>query len=255
MRIAQLSDLHLRDGRLYSGVDPWQALQAALARVAALQPAVDLLLLTGDLADDGQAATYARLARHLRDSGLPHVVLPGNHDDPTRLGAAFRESPWGRAPGWRYPLPECTLLMLDTSVPGEEWGDIGVRHLDWLTQQALPAGQRALLALHHPPLALGIPGMDAIASRGGPGLASWLAAQPSIELVLCGHVHRHVTTLFAGQVLHTAPALVHQIALHPGGLAWTPEPGGFLLHETAPGQPWRTHYLPVEAAPVVPYVD
>jgi len=53
MRIAQISDLHLRHRLLYSGIDPWQALENALLRLAGLVPRPDLLLLSGDLADDG----------------------------------------------------------------------------------------------------------------------------------------------------------------------------------------------------------
>ncbi|MFN4324289.1 MAG: metallophosphoesterase family protein [Azonexus sp.] len=62
MRIVQLSDLHLRP---------------------------DLLLMTGDLADDGVPSTYEALHRRLANAGIPFALLPGNHDRRDALRSAF----------------------------------------------------------------------------------------------------------------------------------------------------------------------
>lgn len=254
MRIVQLSDLHLQPAPLYSGVDPWLAWQAALDRIAALEPAPDLLLLSGDLANDGAAPTYARLAASLAAAGWPFALLPGNHDGRAALRAAFPGQAWadGRLLCQRVDCGELTLLLLDTLVAGEEWGDFGDAHLAWLDAHC-PAGRRVVVTMHHPPCALGIAGMDRIACRGGERLAAWLAGRPQVEAVWCGHVHRLVVSTFAGKMLLTAPATVHQIALVDGPLAWTAEPPGLLVHDLAPGRPLSSHYLPVAGAPVVPY--
>lgn len=254
MRIVQLSDLHLRPGLLYSGLDPWACLAGALARAAALRP--DCLLLSGDLADDAAPATYARLAGELAAAGLPYAVLPGNHDERAALRAAFPGQAWSHPElaCQRVAVGDVILLLLDSVVAGEEGGAVGPAHLAWLTQQC-PAAGRVVLALHHPPFAIGVPGMDAIACRGEGRLAAWLADRPQVEAVLCGHVHRHVTTSFAGRPAQTAPATVHQIALQEGPLAYTLEAGGLLVHDLLPSLPMRTHYLPLAAAPVHVYTD
>lgn len=256
MRIVQLSDLHLRPGTLYSGIDPWAAWQAALERVAALLPVPDLLLLTGDLADDAAPATYRRLAASLHASGYAHAVLPGNHDERRRLRAAFPQQAWSHPElaCQRIDHGEFTLLLLDSVIAGAEGGLFAEAHLDWLEQHC-PDGRRVVLALHHPPLAVGIAGMDAIACAGGERLAAWLAGRPNVEAVLCGHVHRPVFTTLAGRPLLTAPSTVHQIALQDGPLAYTPEPGGLLVHDWQAGRALRTHYLPLAAAPVVVYPE
>lgn len=252
MRIVQLSDLHLREGPLYSGIDPWAMWRRGLVQVAALAPRADLLLLTGDLADDGREATYARLRTSLLAAGIPYVVLPGNHDDRDALASGLAgESLW---PGRCHDRDGVTLLLLDTTLPGRDEGGIAAAHLDWLQRQAL-AGRRVLVALHHPPFAVGIPGMDAIACQGGELLVPWLHARAEVEALLCGHVHRHVVTTFVGKVAHVAPSTVHQIALDQGGLAWTPEPPGFLVHDLLPGLPLRTHYVPLGDYPATRYED
>lgn len=256
MRIVQLSDLHLRPQALYSGVDPWRNWQAALERVAGLCPRPDLLLLSGDLADDAAAATYDRLAATLAAAGCDYALMPGNHDDGPALRAAFPGQRW--APGkyacQRVDRGDLSLLLVDTAIPGREDGEVGEAHLAWLTAHC-PAARRVVLVLHHPPFAIGIPGMDVIACAGGERLAAWLHGRPQVEAMWCGHVHRPVFTQFAGRPALCAPATVHQIALQEGPLAWTAEPPGMLVHDLVAGRAIVSHYLPLAAAPVIPYDD
>ncbi len=251
MRIVQISDLHLQSDLLSGEIDPWAALAMALSRVAGLQ--ADALLISGDIAEAGDLGAYTRLASTLADLSLPLALLPGNHDRRAALFAAF--------PGhWDNPEMLCrrldlgplTLLLLDSLVPGQPWGEIGEAQLGWLDANC-PEHRRSIVVLHHPPFAVGIPGMDEIGCRGSEGLATWLSQRPQIEAVWCGHVHRPVFTRFAGKMAATAPSTVHQIALQHGALSWTPEPPGLLVHDLLPGAPLRSHYLPLQAARVISY--
>lgn len=255
MWIAHLSDLHLTASSrpLYGRVDTGAAFALALARLAALKRRPDLVLLTGDLADDGREGTYLALRHQLAGLGLPFCLLPGNHDDREVLTAVFPES----FAGWQegvgcLDLPGGRLLLLDTSVPGREWGRVEAGQVARL--EALLRGP-TLLAMHHPPFAVGIPGMDRIACRGEVRSLGRRLGQRGIEGLLCGHVHRHVATVFHGIPAQVAPSPAHQIALDVGPLAYTLEPGGFLLHDWEPGRYLISHYLPVQAAPVYVYEE
>lgn len=258
MRIAQLSDLHLTpDGLpLYGRVDCEAALQAALARIGGLQPRPDLLLLSGDLANAGDVPTYRRLNQALQATGIPYVVMAGNHDDRAALREAFPEQPWAGDPlcCQRRDCGAGLLLCLDTLVPGQEYGQFSPDHLAWL-EQAAESGRPTLLCLHHPPFAVGIAGMDAIRCGGAAELTKWLVGRPEVEALLCGHVHRFVSTTFAGRPALVAPSPAHQIALQDGSLAYTLETGGFLVHDWQPGHPLVSHYVPVVEAPVYVYPD
>ena len=88
MRIAQISDLHLTpDGSLlYGSVNTWAAFASVLLRLATLEPRPDFLMVTGDLAEGGDAATYRRLADRLGEVGIPFAVIPGNHDAEVQRG-------------------------------------------------------------------------------------------------------------------------------------------------------------------------
>ncbi len=251
MRIAQLSDLHLRPGLLYSGIDPWARLREALSRLAALQPSPDFLLITGDLADNGRLETYRELAVVLAESGIPHALLPGNHDAREPLRAAYPElfAECRNRLDFRGDRGEMSFLLLDTLKTGCEAGELLPAQIDWLSADC-PPERRVILAMHHPPVPVGISGMDAIGCQGGEQLVSWLTDHPQVEAVLCGHVHRSVTTRIASTLLLTCPSTVHQIALQDGPLAWTTEPAGLLIHDLLPGTPLRSHLLPLAAAPV-----
>ncbi len=254
MRIAQLSDLHLTaDGALLFGrINTWASFGAALLRLNGLDPRPDFLVLTGDLADHGDAATYRRLADRLHELGIPHAVIPGNHDDRRQLRSAFAFPGRIGACHQRVDLEAGVLLLLDTLVPGKSWGEITPAHIAWL--DSVMADRRpALLALHHPPFSVGIPGMDRIRCRGEGILADWLGRHPEVAALLCGHVHRFVATTFAGRPAVTAPSPAHQIALAAGPLAWTEEPGGLLIHHWEAGERPVSHYLPVAPAAIRPY--
>lgn len=258
MRFAQLSDLHLTaDAQLlYGVVDTEKACGDALARVRSLDPPPEFLILSGDLANEGALPAYRRLHDALQGSGLPYALIPGNHDRRPELRAAFTGQAWSGDPLCcrRLDSETGTLLLLDTLVPGEEWGEVGDAQIAWL-QAACPADRPVLLVQHHPPFDIGIAGMDAIRCRGERRLAAWLHGRPHVEALLCGHVHRLVVTTFAGRPALIAPSSAHQIAAQGGPLAYTLEPGGFLVHDWRPGERLLSQYVPVVPAPIHIYED
>lgn len=261
-RIVHVSDLHLRPpGKLlYRQIDTAGAFAKAIRRINALAPQPDIVVISGDLANTGAAAEYAALRALLADLHAPCALLPGNHDDALALRAAFPGQPWAAGPlaQQRRETDAGDLLLVDSTIAGEEGGAIGYAQLAWL-DAAVRDDRDALLFLHHPPVRTGIAGMDAIGLAGATRLAAWLAGHPRVRCVFCGHVHRAVFTSFAGRPLAIAPSPAHQIALDLGGdasaLAWTDEPGGMLLIDWEPGVAPVVHLLPVAMAAIHRYTD
>jgi 3',5'-cyclic AMP phosphodiesterase CpdA len=97
MLIAHLSDPHLcPQGKLFQSVlDTNARFAEALARAASFAP--DLLILSGDLTEHGDAETYALAHGPLGAFGCPVLAIPGNHEE--------RETFRGAYPACRISLP------------------------------------------------------------------------------------------------------------------------------------------------------
>jgi 3',5'-cyclic-AMP phosphodiesterase len=269
--IVQLTDLHIRPpGEFACGrVDTARCLRDAVAGVKALPFAVDAVVVTGDLVDEGQPAEYSHLHELLAPLTCPVYLLAGNHDDrnalrsvlpPPPLGEACgvpKERPWpflgvtgggGGAGDLRYSVAigELQLVALDTTVPGQPHGTLSPERLAWLADRLDACeGRPVIVAMHHPPFRTFIEHMDEMGLlQGAEELESLLRAHPNVERVICGHVHRAVQVRFGGTIASICPSPAHQVALdlrHEGVAAWTLEPGAFQVHAWEPGSGLVTH--------------
>src|SRR3979409_2078120 len=93
MLLAQISDLHVRPtGERYKDAGhPTRPFADAVEHLNRLAPRPDLVLITGDLVDEGLPAEYDSLRALLGVLELPCLLMPGNHDDPERLAPDFCE--------------------------------------------------------------------------------------------------------------------------------------------------------------------
>jgi Icc protein len=248
--LAQLSDPHIvREGeRLLGVIDTATHLREAVAHVNGLDPQPDLVLLTGDLSNEGRPEEYEHLGYLLGPLRAPFHLVPGNHDLTDQLRDAFPDHVHG-APGRRAdgvidgPL---RVVTLDSSRYPEPGGSLDPGQLEWLDATlAVAPEQPTVVAVHHPPFATGIAHMDAMALDTGAaaGLATVVATHPQVERVLCGHLHRSISRRFAGTIALTAPSTAHAVQLDLGDApaAWNREPPAILLHLLMPSGGVVTH--------------
>ena len=259
MLIAQISDLHFRPpGQLYQGLVDSNALFAgALRHLAALDPQPDVVLLTGDVVDEGLDAEYTVARAMLAKVGPPLVVLPGNHDARCAFRRAFADHAYLPATGplhsLRDDLGPVRIIGLDVTVPGQHHGLVDPEVAAWLdTALAQDPSRPTLVMMHQPPFATGVPYLDAYACREGNRMAEVVSRYPAVERVLCGHVHRFMTLRFGGTLLCTAPSTATAIALRfapDAEPASYLEPPGFLLHRWTPETGMVTHLVPLGSFP------
>ncbi|SFW90764.1 metallophosphoesterase [Amycolatopsis australiensis] len=203
MIIAHLSDLHLDD-------DPRaeHRVAAVMAYLGGLARPIDALVVTGDIADHGAAAEYARAAE-LLEHPAPVLVCPGNHD----VRAAFRAGLLGLPPSdapinFAREVGGVLFAMCDSTIPGRGAGLLADETLDWLDGVLGGGDGPALVAFHHPPVEVGVPLVDAIRQSGEDRLAAVLGRHPRVKALLAGHVHTGASTTFAGVPLRIAPGVV-----------------------------------------------
>ena len=260
MLIAQISDPHVRpEGMLYKGVaQSNRMLEAAIARLHALDPRPDLVLLTGDLAEEGLPAEYAAARAILARLEIPLLLLPGNHDEREGFRAAFADrhpylpatGPLHYAAGGHGPV---RVVAIDVTIPGLHHGEVDVAGAEWLAGTLAEEPDRpTIVMMHQPPFDTGVPYLDLYRCHGADRMAAVVARHPNVERVLCGHVHRMMQLRWAGTLLVTAPSTATQIALRlrPDAepASWL-DPPAFLLHHWRPGTGIVTHHCPVDAAP------
>jgi 3',5'-cyclic AMP phosphodiesterase CpdA len=259
MLIAQISDTHVRaDGTPLRGtIDTIAALDAALAALMALTPRPDVVLATGDLADDGRDADYHLLRERFGRLPMAVFVIPGNHDDRDAMRRVFAGSPMlpetDDGDGFLHYTVESEavrLIGLDTVYPGEVWGGLCEERLTWLAGRlAAQPGARTLIFMHHPPFITGLHFLDLPFPGAGP-LKAMIGASPQVELMVCGHFHRAIARRWAGTQAIVAPSTVYQmnLALAPGvGFRPTADPAGLALSLWPADDHPITYTVPVTA--------
>ncbi len=246
LRVVQITDTHLfadPDATL-KDVCTERSLQRVLAHVRAHAAPLDLVLLTGDLTQDGSRAGYERLRRHLRALDAPTAWVPGNHDDPdvmreTLAGDGFE------GPGTVH-MGSWSVVLLDSVVPGEDGGYLSAVELERLDAalSANPAGY-ALAVLHHPPVEVGTPRMDAIGLANRDQLFSVIARHRCIRGVLWGHFHHAFDDLRGSLRLMGTPSTCYQMRLGGEEAVLDDAPPGYRCLELTHEGEIRTEILRV----------
>jgi 3',5'-cyclic AMP phosphodiesterase CpdA len=241
--LVQLSDPHLRTD------DPAREARfaAAIARVAAMTPQPDAVIVTGDVVDNAEPASYETAVRLLAELASPVYVIPGNHDDRASMRAAF-----GLAGDpddeirFTFDAGPLRVIAADTIIPGAIGGRLDVA---WVEEQLAAApDQPTVLAIHHPAFLTGFIHMDgwAIDPADRSALAAVLEHAPQVVGVIAGHVHRSISGTVGGRPATIAPSVGLQLALNlvEDVATVVEEPPGYLVHVWVDGQ-LVTHLQPV----------
>jgi 3',5'-cyclic-AMP phosphodiesterase len=178
--VLQLSDTHLRatPGDEAFGRDPDEQLARVLAAWVATGEVADLVLLTGDLADDASVAGSERLADAVAALGAPVLAIPGNHDVPDVVATTWGTTRVTRIDTWQ-------VVGIDTTIPGQVHGRVDVAatmaELDAL--EPVPT----VLALHHPPVSRSTG--EEFQLEGAGELLAALVSRPHVRVIVAGHLH------------------------------------------------------------------
>ena len=192
-RILQFSDVHF-------GCEHQHACAAALDYAHA-HPA-DLVLITGDITQQGFTGEFAAAGEWIRRMPEPTFVIVGNHDVPYWSLTARLFHPWKafeKATG--HPAHDHQFLSPSLMVRGvvtargwqarTNWSK-GVIDLDQTRKAAAalrqaPVGALRVLACHHPLIEMiGTP-MTGDVLRGDQ--AALIFAEAGVDLIATGHVH------------------------------------------------------------------
>ena len=171
-------------------------------------------MVSGDLAENGAAAEYELVQESLQGLAVPIHVLPGNHDDRTELRRCF-----GLAGAADAPIQQTAevgglrLVLMDSTRPGENRGELDAARIDWLDGQLAVAPDRpTLLAMHHPPIVTGSPAWDGIGLTGAArsSLAEVVARHPQVLGIVAGHHHQMIVAELGSRPVMAIPSTYGQ---------------------------------------------
>ncbi|MEQ1725263.1 MAG: metallophosphoesterase [Sphingopyxis sp.] len=216
MLIAQVTDCHI--GFDSGNPDEYnqQRLDAVMDRLAAGPNAPDVMLATGDLTDQGDVASYARLRDLFAAYRWPVLPCVGNHDVRSAFAEVFPDFV-DRSGFVHYDrvYPELRLIVIDTLEEGRHGGAFCEVRAAWL--KARLAEQRHLLTyivMHHPPFDSGLGWMTTDPDE--PWVARFadaIAGAPQLTGLICGHLHRSLCVQWRGLTAAVCSSTAPQVAL------------------------------------------
>ncbi|MER7282779.1 metallophosphoesterase [Dactylosporangium sp. NPDC000244] len=238
--LAHISDLHL-DGSERS----LSRAGTVMDYLRGLLRPVDALLVTGDIADNGDEAEYEAAARLLA-APFPVLTCPGNHDIRAAYRTALAGEPAADGPiNRRHRVGGLDVLMCDSTIPGRDEGLLDDETLAWLAGALDELGDTpAVIALHHPPVRLHHPLPDSMLLQQESALAALLGSHPNVLAVLAGHAHTAAAATFAGRPLLVAPGVTWTLRLpwESEHLADLGAPPGLAFHVLDDAWNIVTHY-------------
>ncbi len=234
LRLVQITDTHLSQlpGGTLLGLDTDHSLQRVIELAQAERSRIDLVVATGDIADNGSEAAYRR-AREYMGRLCEHTLwLAGNHDLPDNmrqvLGAGGELVREARSDHWQ-------ILLLDSQIPGEVGGELGARELRWLESSLRRRGDglHSLVCLHHQPLPTGSAWIDRQMLSDHEAFFLCLERCGGVRGVMWGHVHQQSDSLRGEMRLMSTPSSCVQFAPHSEE---------FKVDDAAPGYRWLDLY-------------
>ena len=196
MLIAQLSDVHVGGSRYRE-----ELLRTAIEEVNAAEP--DLVVIGGDLTDDGYPDQYPLAAQELSALRCPQTVrVPGNHDA-RNVGYLRYEDAFG-ARDSRLRLQcagqDVALVAVDSSKPDLDEGEIGREHYRWIEEGFAGEADLRIFVCHHHLVPVPGTGRERNQVLDAGDVLS-LLRQCGVDLVLSGHRHVPYVWPIAGMLL------------------------------------------------------
>lgn len=230
LRIIQLSDLHLDENPKFEllGVNTKNSLQAVIDALKQKEKIADVILLTGDLSQNGSAKSYQYIADMLSVLKAPVYYVAGNHDSITVMNKVY---PRGAVKNDKHLVfTSWQLILLNSQQFGKVYGYIDHEQLEFLEKSLRThPDKKTLIVLHHHPIPIGCRWLDHLGLSNSHDFWAILTRYPSVKVIIYGHVHQESEQIKQGITCYSAPATCIQ---------FKPKQVYFALEQLPPGYRW-----------------
>ena len=232
MLIAQITDLHIGFDRDNPHELNIRRLNLVIDQINAMTPRPDLLIVSGDMVENGDdQRAYRHMEALVKRWQGPMLWAVGNHDSRIGLREVLPEVPTDDNGFIQYEAEHGGLrfVVIDTLDLGRHGGMVCEARAAWLKARLREKKDvPTIIVMHHPPVDTGIEWMSALSCEEWvQRVAKVITPAKQVVAVLAGHVHRPIATGFAGKRLvvcaSTAPLVALDLEavdpLHPDGRA------------------------------------
>jgi 3',5'-cyclic-AMP phosphodiesterase len=207
LRMIQISDIHLfadKDTALL-GVKTQESFTAVIDLLQSEAGAIDLILLSGDLSQDGSDAAYSRIANLLKTFNVPIYYVPGNHDNTEVMSLIFTRETISN--GNHIIFKNWHIILLNSRIPGKVEGVLDQSQLNYLQDclQKYPK-HHAIVVLHHQPVPVGSKWLDNLGLKNADDFWQLISHYHNVNTILFGHVHQAFEQEVHGVKCYSAPA-------------------------------------------------
>ncbi|MCG8371088.1 MAG: metallophosphoesterase [Proteobacteria bacterium] len=191
------------------GIVTADSLQQVLDHYAVADWRAKRVVVTGDLIQDDSAEAYERFRDLMLPLKLRIHCVPGNHDVPALMRAVCGRPPFSYCA--YEQVGDWLFVGIDSCVGSGAGGEVAREELDRLSDiVARSPARHVLLALHHPPVAVGSRWLDTVGLRNGDEVLERLRGLNRIRAVIFGHVHQVYDEDYHGIRILATPSTCRQ---------------------------------------------
>ena len=191
LTILQFSDLHILTDpeSTLSKVNTETSFKQLLQQAVKTHQQIDLLLITGDLAQHPYLSTYQRINNILDHYQIPTICLAGNHDNFTLMQQCFNNSKINCHKNKQFD--HWQIISLNSQKINSQGGYLAQSELDYLSNQLEKnTSLNTLIAMHHHPIKINSPWMDTMMIENNAELFLLLEQYPQVKAIIFGHIHQ-----------------------------------------------------------------
>ena len=242
LKIAQITDVHLTlEGAPPMGINMQDRLRSVLEDLKSQN--TDLIVLSGDLSyNHHEEAACNWIKKEVESSGIPFLVISGNHDESEKLAEDFNlnESLHAGELYFTRNLKDTHIIFMDSSR-----GRISDEQIEWLIQEINQPGDLKLIFSHHPLMLASMPFMDSKHSLENHAEISKHLFDSGKDIhVFSGHYHCDRVISNKNLHLHITPSLYVQLSDSNPEFEISSKNGGYRIIEIDGERVVsKTHYL------------
>lgn len=238
IKLVQITDTHLYGtaGGTLLRMNTADSLNHVVKMVAHHENAIDLILATGDIAQDASIAAYEKFLEAIAPLNTECRWIPGNHDVATVMEYVAKDSGLCSK---TIQLQNWYIVMLDTSIVGQVHGRLAESELEFLQEKlefvkATNSIDHCMICLHHNPIPGSAEWMKDIGLQNDERFFKIAASCSKVNSVVYGHIHQSLDFEHMGIRCFCTPSTCIQFKPHATSFALdevSPGYRSFTLHE------------------------